>query len=118
MFDHIGIRVKNLEAAVRLYSAMLAPLGHVAGSAGDSYAGFGPKGKPALWLHQDAKGGGGHVALQAPDRAAVEKFYREGIKAGAKDNGKPGLRTDYAPTYYAAFLLDADGNNIEAVCTR
>jgi catechol 2,3-dioxygenase-like lactoylglutathione lyase family enzyme len=118
MFDHIGIRVKNLEAAARLYSAMLAPLGHVPGSAGDGYAGFGPKGSPALWLHKDAKGGGGHVALKAPDRASVDRFYQAGIKAGAKDNGKPGLRTDYSPTYYAAFLIDADGNNIEAVCVK
>ena len=118
MFDHIGIRVRDLEAAARLYSAMLAPLGHLAGSAGDSYAGFGPKGKPALWLHKDANAGGGHVALRAESREAVERFYAEGLKAGARDNGRPGLRTDYAPTYYAAFLLDPDGNNIEAVCTR
>lgn len=118
MFDHIGIRVKDLEAAVRLYVAMLAPLGHVAGSADATYAGFGPPGKPALWLHKDGKAGGGHVALRAESREAVERFYAEGLKAGARDNGKPGLRTDYAPNYYAAFLLDDDGNNIEVVCTR
>jgi len=118
MFDHIGIRVKDLDAASRLYKAMLAPLGHVAGSAGDGYAGFGPKGSPALWLHLDRKGGGAHVALRAPDRASVDAFHKEGLKAGAKDNGKPGLRTDYSPTYYAAFLTDLDGNNVEAVCTR
>ena len=118
MFDHIGIRVRNLEAAVRLYSAMLAPLGHVPGSADATYAGFGPKGKPALWLHKDAKGGGCHLALRAESREAVERFYAEGLKAGARDNGRPGLRTDYAPNYYAAFLLDADGNNVEAVCMR
>jgi catechol 2,3-dioxygenase-like lactoylglutathione lyase family enzyme len=117
MFDHIGVRVKNLQAAVRLYSAMLGPLGHVA-STGDGYAGFGPKGKPALWLHEEAKGGGGHVALRAESREAVDRFYAEGLKAGAKDNGRPGLRTDYSPKYYAAFLIDADGNNIEAVCMK
>jgi catechol 2,3-dioxygenase-like lactoylglutathione lyase family enzyme len=119
MFDHIGIRVGNLESAARLYKAMLAPLGHVAGSAGDGYAGFGPKGQPALWLHLSKNTKTGcHVALRAESREAVERFYAEGLKAGAKDNGRPGLRTDYAPTYYAAFLLDADGNNIEAVCMR
>lgn len=118
MFDHIGIRVRDLDAAVRLYSAMLAPLGHVAGSADATYAGFGPQGKPALWLHKDRESGGGHVALRAQSREAVERFYAEGLKAGARDNGRPGLRTDYAPNYYAAFLLDADGNNLEAVCTR
>jgi catechol 2,3-dioxygenase-like lactoylglutathione lyase family enzyme len=115
MFDHIGLRVKDLDAASRLYKAALAPLGFVPGSAGEGYAGFGPKGKAALWLHQDAKGGGAHVALRAPDRGAVEAFYKAGLKAGAKDNGAPGLRTDYSPTYYAAFLIDLDGNNIEAV---
>jgi catechol 2,3-dioxygenase-like lactoylglutathione lyase family enzyme len=116
MFDHIGIRVTSLEAAVRLYTSMLAPLGYVTGSADATC--FGPKGKPALWLHKDSKGGGCHVALRAESREAVERFHAEGLKAGARDNGRPGLRTDYAPTYYAAFLLDADGNNIEAVCMR
>ena len=118
MFDHIGIRVKDLEAAARLYAAMLAPLGHVPGARDKTYAGFGPKGKPALWLHADRKGGGCHVAFKAPDRAAVDAFHKAGLAAGAKDNGKPGLRTDYSPTYYAAFLVDLDGNNVEAVCVR
>jgi catechol 2,3-dioxygenase-like lactoylglutathione lyase family enzyme len=118
MFDHIGVRVKDLDAAARLYAAMLAPLGHLPGARDSTYAGFGPKDKPALWLHADKSGGGGHVALKAPDRASVDRFHEEGRKAGAKDNGKPGVRTDYGPTYYAAFLTDFDGNNIEAVCMR
>lgn len=118
MFDHIGLRVKNLVAASRLYAAMLAPLGHVPGASGNEYAGFGPEGKPALWLHLDKKGGGAHVALRAESRAAVDRFHAAGLKAGAKDNGAPGPRTDYAPDYYAAFLLDADGNNVEAVYMR
>jgi len=120
MFDHIGLRVKDLDAAARLYEAMLAPLGHVAGARDKTYAGFGPKGAPALWLHSEknSKSMGAHVALRAPDRAAVDKFFKDGMKAGAKDNGKPGLRTDYGPTYYAAFLVDLDGNNVEAVCMR
>ena len=118
MFDHIGLRVKDLEAAARLYAAMLAPLGHVPGARDAGYAGFGPKDKPALWLHADRKGGGCHLALRAPDRRAVDRFFEEGLKAGAKDNGKPGVREDYGPTYYAAFLIDLDGNNVEAVCMR
>jgi len=116
MFDHIGLRVKDLKAASRLYEAMLAPLGHVAGSSGDSYAGFGPKDKPALWLHLDNRTAGAHVALRAPSREAVDRFHAAGLKAGARDNGAPGVRSDYGPSYYAAFLLDADGNNVEAVC--
>jgi catechol 2,3-dioxygenase-like lactoylglutathione lyase family enzyme len=117
MYDHIGLRVKDLKAAARFYEAALAPLGFVAGSSGEGYAGFGPKDAPALWLyaHKGAAGAGSHVCFSAPSRAAVDKFYAEGLKAGAKDNGKPGLRTDYSPKYYAAFLIDLDGNNIEAV---
>jgi catechol 2,3-dioxygenase-like lactoylglutathione lyase family enzyme len=118
MFDHVGLRVKDLEASARLYGAMLAPLGFVAGARDAQYAGFGPKDKPALWLHRDPRSGGAHVALRAADRAAVERFHAEGLKAGATDNGAPGLRADYAPNYYAAFLVDFDGNNIEAVCMR
>jgi catechol 2,3-dioxygenase-like lactoylglutathione lyase family enzyme len=118
MFDHLGLRVKDLERSARLYAAMLAPLGHVAGARDTTYAGFGPKDKPALWLHHEAKAGGAHVALRASDRAAVDAFYKAGLEAGAKDNGAPGVRSDYGPTYYAAFLMDFDGNNIEAVCMR
>jgi catechol 2,3-dioxygenase-like lactoylglutathione lyase family enzyme len=115
VFDHIGLRVKDLDKAAKLYAAMLAPLGHVPGAHGDGYAGFGPKGSPALWLHAATQEAGSHVALKAPSRAAVDKFFEEGRKAGAKDNGKPGVRTDYAANYYAAFLIDFDGNNVEAV---
>src|SRR5262245_59842719 len=118
MFDHIGLRVKDLDRASKLYKAMLAPLGHVPGSKGEGYAGFGPKDKPALWLHANSKGGGSHVALRAPDRAAVDAFHKKGLEAGAKDNGAPGVREDYSPKYYAAFLIDLDGNNVEAVCMR
>lgn len=117
MFDHIGLRVKDLDKAARLYEAMLAPLGHVPGARDATYAGFGPKDRPALWLHLAKEKAGSHVALKAGSRAAVDEFYRQGLKAGAKDNGKPGVRTDYGPKYYAAFLVDFDGNNVEAVCT-
>jgi len=119
MYDHIGLRVKDLKAAARLYTAVLAPLGHVPGSSGEGYAGFGPKGAPALWLHaHEGKGTGVHVCFSAKTRAQVDEFHAAGLKAGAKDNGKPGLRTDYSPTYYGAFLIDLDGNNIEAVCFK
>lgn len=117
MYDHIGLRVKDLGAASALYEAVLKPLGMVKGPAGDGYAGFGPKDAPALWLHADqGKNHGAHVCFKAPNRAAVDAFHAAGLKAGARDNGKPGVRKDYSPNYYAAFLLDADGNNIEAVC--
>ena len=58
-----------------------------------------------------------HVAFRAKDHAAIKKFHAEGLKAGGRDNGGAGPRADYSPTYYAAFLIDPDGNNVEAVCT-
>jgi catechol 2,3-dioxygenase-like lactoylglutathione lyase family enzyme len=118
MFDHIGLHVTDIDASVRFYTALLKPLGHVLGSADDSGAGFGPPDAPALWLYTDktARGPGVHVAFRAPDRHAVDRCYADAIKAGGRDNGPPGLRADYSPTYYAAFLLDPDGNNVEAVC--
>jgi catechol 2,3-dioxygenase-like lactoylglutathione lyase family enzyme len=119
MYDHIGLRVQNVEKSARFYEAALKSLGHVVNSRDASGAGIGPKGASALWLHLSKENGtGAHVAFSAPDRAAVDRFHAEGLKAGGKDNGKPGLRADYSPTYYAAFLIDPDGNNVEAVCLK
>jgi catechol 2,3-dioxygenase-like lactoylglutathione lyase family enzyme len=119
MYDHIGLRVGNLDASVRFYTAALAPLGFVLCSRDDASAGFGRKGEPALWLHlhKGPSGTGAHVAFRAPDHAAIAKFHAEGLKVGGRDNGGAGPRADYSPTYYAAFLIDPDGNNVEAVCT-
>lgn len=115
MFDHIGLKVKDLGASSRFYKAVLAPLGYVPDSSG---AGFGPANEPVLWLYNsaDSKNSGTHMALRAKSRDAVDRFHRDGLKAGGRDHGGPGLRSDYGPTYYAAFLLDPDGNNVEAVC--
>jgi len=121
MFDHVGLKVKDVEASVRFYEVVLAPLGFVLDAQESSWAGLGPKGSPALWLYQaDRKSaaGGTHVAFSAPDRAAVDRFHAAGLKAGGVDNGKPGIREDYGPKYYAAFLRDPDGNNVEAVFLR
>ncbi|MGH8134396.1 MAG: VOC family protein [Steroidobacteraceae bacterium] len=120
MYDHIGLKVKDLDASVRFYSAALGALGHVLPFSDQSTAGFGPEGAPALWLYADAKLAHSvvHVAFTAGSRAAVDAFYRQGLKAGGRDNGAPGLRKDYSPTYYAAFLFDPDGNNVEAVCLK
>src|ERR1700721_3954840 len=99
MYDHIGLKVGNLDASVRFYAAALAPLGYVLCSRDDSGAGFGPKGEPALWLylHQGLTGAGAHVAVRAPDHAAIRKFYSEGLKAGGRDNGAAVPRGDYRP---------------------
>jgi catechol 2,3-dioxygenase-like lactoylglutathione lyase family enzyme len=119
MYDHIGLKVKDLDASVRFYTAALAALGHVLCARDESSAAFGPPEAPALYLYRAARAGHGtHVALQAARRKAVQGFYARGLEAGGKDHGAPGVRADYAPNYYAAFLLDPDGNNIEAVCMK
>ena len=119
MFDHVGLRVKDLAASTRLYRAMLEPLGVVVGAEDPAYVGFGPKGETSLWLVRIADApspsAGVHLALKAPSRKAVDAFHAAAIAAGAKDHGKPGLRPDYGPRYYAAFVIDADGHNVEAI---
>jgi catechol 2,3-dioxygenase-like lactoylglutathione lyase family enzyme len=116
MFDHIGLKVKDVDASARFYRAALGAIGHEQ----DASGGFGPPGAPGLWLYpaKQPAGLGTHIALKARDRAAVDRFHAAGLEAGGRDNGGPGLRPDYAPTYYAAFLIDPDGNNVEAVCMR
>jgi catechol 2,3-dioxygenase-like lactoylglutathione lyase family enzyme len=117
MYDHIGLKTKDLDASVRFYTAALAPLGYELCSRDESGAGFGPPGEPALWLYATpTETSRAHVAFRAPDHAAVDRFHKGGLAKGGRDNGAPGPRADYSPTYYAAFLIDPDGNNIEAVC--
>jgi catechol 2,3-dioxygenase-like lactoylglutathione lyase family enzyme len=118
MYDHLGLKVGNLDASVRFYTEALAPLGYVLCSRDETGASFGPKDAPALWLyaHKPVAGAGAHIAFRAPDHAAIQKFHAAGLKAGGRDNGAAGPRADYSPTYFAAFLIDPDGNNVEAVC--
>lgn len=118
MYDHIGLRVRDLAASRRFYEAVLAPLGHVVSSSGEDYVGIGPASAPALWLHHAPRQprAGGHIAFRAPDHAAIHAFHRAGLANGGTDNGAPGPRPDYSESYYAAFLIDPDGNNVEAVC--
>jgi catechol 2,3-dioxygenase-like lactoylglutathione lyase family enzyme len=116
MYDHIGLHVKDPSVSGRFYKAALEPLGLVPGD--ESATSFGPPNEPALWLYAaKAKATNGtHIAFRARDRQAVDRFHAAGLRAGGRDNGKPGLRADYSPSYYAAFLIDPDGNNVEAVC--
>ena len=117
MIDHITLRVTNFSKSLAFYTAALAPLGYIPQYVDEAAksAGFGPKDDVHLWLAEAQPGGGVHIALRSPNRAAVGAFHAAGLKAGGKDNGKAGLRPDYGATYYAAFVRDLDGNNLEAV---
>ena len=123
MIDHIGIPVSDYARSKAFYVSALSPLGYtlimeVQQNENDSpAAGLGAGGKPDFWIG----GEGGlnhpvHIALAAKDRATVDAFYKAAIAAGGRDNGPPGIRAHYHPTYYGAFVLDPDGHNIEAVC--
>jgi catechol 2,3-dioxygenase-like lactoylglutathione lyase family enzyme len=124
--DHVGIRVSDLEASRRMYEAALAELGFsVLGEGefeGDAYVLFGRDGNDDFILHavgtepgRDRVTTGAHVAFIAPDAAAVERWHRAALRGGATDNGPPGRRPEYSGEYYAAFVLDLDANNVEAV---
>ena len=119
MLDHIGIKVTDIDRAKSFYHHALAPLGMSLVMEWENSAGFGTRGKPFFWVgevEQMARGAGVHVAFAARTRTEVDAFYSAAIRAGGRDNGEPGLRPHYHAHYYGAFVLDADGNNIEAVC--
>jgi catechol 2,3-dioxygenase-like lactoylglutathione lyase family enzyme len=124
MIDHIGLHARDVARATEFYLKALAPLGiaivmqvPAKMTGGYAYIGLGSGQKPFFWLGQAQEASGPlHVAFAAPSRAAVDAFYRAAIAAGGKDNGAPGLRPHYHANYYGAFVLDLDGNNIEAVC--
>ena len=118
MFDHIGIAVSSFERSVRFYEAALAPLGFRLESHDPKApsAGFGAPGAAAFYIGNGKPPGPLHLAFQAKTRSAVRQFYEAALATGGKDKGKPGLRENYAPTYYAAFVHDPDGHNVEAVC--
>jgi catechol 2,3-dioxygenase-like lactoylglutathione lyase family enzyme len=117
MFDHVSIYVSDLPRSIRFYRAALAPLGLelVSGSADEGFAGFGKPGAPQLWLSPGAATRGAHLAFVAAQRDAVNRFHAAALETGGTDNGAPGLRDSYGPGYYAAFVHDPDGTNIEAV---
>jgi catechol 2,3-dioxygenase-like lactoylglutathione lyase family enzyme len=116
--DHVGLDVSDYAASKAFYDAALAPLGMklmmepvpAVGGFGDDF--------PFFWIGQRGRGpdSGAHVAFTAGDRETVGAFHEAALAAGGTDNGAPGVREIYHPDYYAAFVLDPDGNNIEAVC--
>ncbi len=126
MIDHMSIGVSNFEASRKFYTQALAPLGYALvmefspeQTGGKGVAGFGVPTMPDFWI-----GGGGanvppvHIALHADNRSLVNAFHRAALAAGGRDNGPPGVRVHYHPNYYAAFVFDPDGHNIEVVCHK
>jgi catechol 2,3-dioxygenase-like lactoylglutathione lyase family enzyme len=116
MIDHISLRVRDFNKSKAFYAAALAPLGYTVIMEFPGVAGMGEGGKPDFWLGPGEAGPSTHIAFAAASREVVDAFYKAAIEAGGKDNGAPGLRPMYHPSYYGAFVLDPDGNNIEAVC--
>ena len=118
MIDHVSIKVKDVEQAKAFYEAALAPLGYARGIEYPGGMQLLVEGEPGdVWvapLPEGAEAVPTHVALRAADAAAVDAFYEAALAAGGTDNGAPGPR-DYHPGYYAGFVLDPEGNNIEAV---
>ena len=126
MIDHIGIPVSDIERSRKFYEAALGALGmsvqkEVTSDEGGGWTalGFGVPGEKIFWIGDGDKVGEGiHVAFTADERSQVDAFHAAGLNAGGRDNGKPGPRPNYGPNYYAAFVFDPDGANIEVVCYK
>ena len=121
ILNHVGLKVADFVRSRDFYTAALGALGIQLLAEfeydGVKSAGYGSDGDATFWLGtgKTLRAGDSHVAFSAPSRAAVESFYTVALAAGGRDNGPPGLRQHYRPGYYAAFVFDPDGNNIEAV---
>ena len=123
MIDHMGFGVKDVHAARAFYEKALAPLGMSVQAevtpemtGGHTAIGFGKDGQPDFWIADDVPVTALHVAFRTEERRTVDAFHAAAVAAGGRDNGPPGIRARYHPNYYAAFVWDPDGNNIEAVC--
>ena len=121
MFDHISIGVSDVARAKRFYDAALKPLGYDCLYEGDGSLGYGKK-AVQLWIGAAKRPvpadeqSGLHFCFKAPDTKAIDAFHAAALKAGGRDKSKTGLRKDYSPDYYAAFVVDPDGYRLEAFC--
>jgi catechol 2,3-dioxygenase-like lactoylglutathione lyase family enzyme len=124
MIDHLGVTVSDFAAAKAFYDQAMAPLGASLlylvpeeYTGGAKVGGYG-RDRPVFWLHagRNKPGAHQHVAFTARSRAEVDAFHAAALAAGGRDNGQPGLRPHYHANYYAAFVFDPDGHNVEAVC--
>jgi catechol 2,3-dioxygenase-like lactoylglutathione lyase family enzyme len=116
MIDHIGMAVSDLAKSKSFFEKALAPLGYKVVMDVGVAVGLGDGRPGGLWIASGKSVVASHICFAASNRATVKAFYDAAIAAGGKDNGPPGLRPQYHPNYYGAFVLDRDGNNIEAVC--
>ncbi len=122
VLDHIQLSVEDYARAKEFYGKALAPLGfslmmEFPEQGPPMHGGFGAEGKPFFWITSGSRQTPPtHVAFGAPSRAEVDAFYKAAMAAGGTDNGPPGTRKLYHPNYYAAFVRDPEGHNIEAVC--
>jgi len=117
MIDHVSLHVSDFAKAKAFYAAALQPLGYELLMNMDEWqvAGLGANKKPDIWLQADGTKQSTHLALAATGKDMVDGFYKATMAAGGKDNGAPGYRKEYSPGYYAAFIHDMDGHNIEVV---
>ena len=116
MIDHVTINVADLERSKAFYERALRPLGYSLQMEYLEGCGFGAEGKPDFFLAQRGEPSAPvHVAILSPDRGRVDAFHEAAVAAGGKDNGPPGIRRVYHEHYYGAYVLDPEGNNIEAV---
>lgn len=121
MLDHVSIGVSDLTRTKRFYDAALKPLGYGCLSENDGSLGYGSE-HVVFWIGASEHPvppnpkSGLHFCFAAPGRGAVDAFHAAALKSGGRDNGKPGLRADYGPDYYAAFVIDPDGYRLEAHC--
>jgi catechol 2,3-dioxygenase-like lactoylglutathione lyase family enzyme len=116
VIDHVALDVRDLEASRQFYEQALRPLGYEVVSESESFCGLGTQGQTRLGLRPGGPSGPVHFAFTSPDRRTVDAFHEAATGAGGRDNGPPGVRTAYHENYYAAFVMDPDGNNVEAVC--
>ncbi|MFL6604558.1 MAG: VOC family protein [Steroidobacteraceae bacterium] len=123
MIDHVSIGVRDIASAKRFYDAALQPLGYECLSKSEGSLGYG-RGVVTYWISTvqhpvpPDPGSGLHFCFSAPTRKSVDSFHAAALKAGGRDNGSPGVRAEYAETYYAAFVVDPDGYRLEAHCDK
>ena len=115
--DHVGFAVRDFKRLRPFYESALGAIGMTVNMESGQAIGMGANGEKIFWIEKKRNAvGGEHIAFRVRSRASVDRFWEAALAAGGKDHGKPGPRPDYGRNYYAAFVKDAEGNNIEVVC--